>query len=62
MGSMEVKHDQKTCPDCQILKAGNGTRSMGFYEEELHWRMCRRQLNALERQSEERREWDYYHA
>ena len=56
-----MKHDSKTCPDCKILKAGEGSRSMGFSEEEIDFKVCRRQIEAWEIQANERREWEAYH-
>lgn len=56
-----MKHDRTKCVDCKILNANQGSRSMGFSEEEIDFRMCRRAIQELEDQANERREWDYYH-
>ena len=56
-----MKHDQDKCPDCKILKAREGSRSMGYYEAEIEARMCRKAIQELEDHANERREWDHFH-
>ncbi len=54
-------HNEKECTECKLLRSNQGSRSMGFSEEEIYWRKCRKALQALEEQANERREWDHYH-
>ena len=54
-------HKQAECFDCRLLKKGEGSRSMGFSEEEIDLRMCRKAIQQEEDRSNERREWDHYH-
>lgn len=49
------------CLECNLLKAGKGTRSMGFSEDEIDFKMCNRHLEAMAERDQERREWEYYH-
>jgi hypothetical protein len=54
-------HKQSECVDCQLLKKGKGSRSMGFSEEEIDLKICRKAIQQEEDRANERREWNYFH-
>lgn len=52
----------KICKDCEILKAKEGSRSMGFSEIEIELCTCNRCLERQADREQERREFIYYHS